>query len=212
MGDADIQSGFANRWLYVPGHGKPRRPSPPELDERRAAALYAELADTIRQYERANAFGWQETAVLRLHPEAVERWDEWYVADGRRDTAHADEDTMRSRLAVQIRKVALIYAASEGADDIRLPHLEAAIAFVEWVWVQTREQMRLWGVGVESQIERRIEDLLTAQGAMKRRDLQMRCRNRKWSSRDFANVFKAMVENGTVVVDQFGVAGMATDG
>ena len=111
---------------------------------------------------------------------------------------------MRSRLGVHIRKVSLIYAATDGAATVELTHLEAAIAFVEWSWTNTRALMRSWGVSVWSQIEAKVERALTEHGCLLRRDLSRKARGRQWSSREISQVIDAMVKNGTVEVNQAG--------
>ena len=48
--DTDIDSGFANRLLLVPGTGKPLRPTPPELDHAALRQHWLELKGTIECY------------------------------------------------------------------------------------------------------------------------------------------------------------------
>jgi len=200
-GAEDIESGFATRWLYVLGAGKEARPEPPDIDPDAAHALYADLLRTRAAYTRGD----QETR-LAFDDDARERWIQWYREDRETEVANEDEEAMRSRLGVHVRKVALIYAASEGALSISLEHLEAAIAFVEWCWGHTRELMKTWGVTVWGDLEARIQRVLTqAKAGMPRYVLQAKCSSRRWGQREFGQVIEAMNKNGTIVVDAQGV-------
>src|SRR5581483_11275809 len=116
--DEDIHSGFANRWLFVPGN----RTS--ELDAMRA------IDEAIR--------GYRDGALLPLAPAAVERWRAWYRDLQRQAGRNEDEDAMRIRHPDLARKLALIYAVIDSAEAIDDPHLEAAIALVEWMWGHVR--------------------------------------------------------------------------
>lgn len=199
MQQSDIESGYATRWLFVPGVGKPARPEPPDVDERSAFDLYDHLLRRRKDYENRDGMKFY------LSETAKARWIDWYEQDRDRVLASEDEDAMRSRLGVHVRKVALIYAALDGADVIDLHHLEPAISFVEWSWLHTRELMKGWGVGLWSQVENRIEQVLKERQGLQRRELQQLCRGRKWSSREFAMVLDSMMKNGTVEIDPVGV-------
>lgn len=205
MTAADIQSGYATRWLYIPGLGKAEGlPNPPEINEQTAYDLYQRLIDITKHYSQ----GGGETR-LYLSPDGEERWAEWYHADRKRGHAGEDEASMASRLALHIRKIAVIYAALTNATEITVDHLEPAIAYVEWCWQHTRRLMRTWGVGVFNQIEERIELVLASRGPMKRRDLYHQCKNRKWSTKEFIQVFESMVKTGSVLVDPTGLVELA---
>jgi hypothetical protein len=200
MTDEDIQSGFANRWLYVVGKGKEPMSRAPSLDWKAAWSLYLRLFDAITSYP--------EGTVLCLSDEAGLAWDAWYsrmLAEEGRDES---EDDMRARHPNLAMKVALIYAISDRARAIEARHLEAALALVDWMWRNVRELMRVWGVGVDGQIAERILTLLK-KGPMKRRELQMYTRGRKWGPREFAAVFEAMQRNGTIEADAAGVFALA---
>lgn len=198
----DISNGFASRWLFIPGEGMDPNPSPANLNEVEAAQLYGRLLGNIRRYERPDG----ASSRLALSPEAQERWNAWYIADARSVSASDDEASMRSRLGLHIRKIALLYAIGDGAmREIQLEHFDAAIAFVEWCWLHTKEMLKEWGVSPMNAIEVRVEKVLRDNGPMKRRDLQRKCNSKKWSATDFAKVLEAMVRNGTVVLDPEGL-------
>jgi hypothetical protein len=198
----DISNGYASRWLFIPGEGRDPMPSPPNLDEREAARLYSRLLANIATYERQDG----RSTRLTLTDEATARWNQWYIDDAKEVPGTDDEASMKSRIGVHIRKCALLYAVGDGERGaIQLKHLESAIAFVEWSWSHTRQLMKGWGVSPLNAIEVRIEKVLRESGSMKRRDLQSKCRNRKWGATEFAKVLDAMIRNGTVAVDAEGV-------
>ena len=207
MRQVDIESGYATRWLFVTGDGKDEDiPDPDEIDETTAWRLYRDLVQIRQRYEIEGESTGREKRLM-LTQRARDHWNDWYREDRRvsRLTANEDEASMRSRLGTHIRKVALLYAATAGASEIDLGHLEPAIAFVEWSWCNTQVLMRDWGVSVWLQIENKIEKVLREHGAIMRRDLAHKCRSRLWSSREFAQVLDAMIKNGTVEVDAIGI-------
>jgi hypothetical protein len=200
MSPEDLESGFASRWLFVPGEGRDPIAYPPNINSSEAFNLYAELLRTMGSYERNAA----EVTTLSLTDPAVNRWSDWYHADRNRKVQNEDEASIRSRLAVHIQKLALLYAASSGAKAIDTDHLDPAIAFVEWSWKHTQQMMKTWGVPVFNQIETRIEHVFKERGPMRRRVLQGYVRGRKFGAREFAQVLDAMLKNGTVEIDENG--------
>ena len=192
----DMHSGFANRWLYIIGAGKRPMARPPAVDRVIAWSIYKDWFDAIHRYPEGH--------VMKMHPDGDDRWDAWYYKNAATMGRDEDEDAMRIRHATIAQKLALIYAVSEGAQAIHDKHLEPAIALVEWMWGVVRELMKGWGVGLELQIELAIQRCLAREQPLHRSTLQKRTKNRKWSGRDFSNVFEAMVRNGHLDVDPLG--------
>lgn len=202
MTGEDIASGFANRALWFPGQGKESRPRPPALDKQRAWALYERLWHHLA---RAYPVG----TVLALHEDTRDLWDAWYTADRARMGRDPDEDSMRVRHAEFIHKVALQFAVVDGAREVRARHMEPAMRLMEWQWDAVRLLMREWGKGTFSIIEGRIRAVLLKYGAMKRWQVQARCKDRRWSSVEFSQVFKSMKENRVVVEAGDGTVALA---
>lgn len=200
----DIHSGFANRWLFLPGTGKGARPNPPAVDDHEAEALQYALSAAIASYP----VGY----VLHLSDEADRLWDDWYMAFYA-EQARADDDvaTMRIRLPVLIQKVAMLYAITDKARRIEVEHLSAATALIEWSWRHVNVMMKEWGIGLFVQIERKIEDVLMRRGPVKKRVLAQQCKNRKWGARDFNQVLMAMRDTGQIVIGPDGVVGFPAD-
>jgi len=203
MTSDDMSSGFANRILFVCGAPTAPLPMAPELDWTAMRDLFLHLWRVRQTYA--------EGTMLKLSPAAVELWSDWYVKDWHAEAANAEEEALRQRHHVFIMKIALIYSICDGLQEIRVDHLERAIAFCEWMWHHVRELSGAWGRSINGQIETRIINALSKRGPMKRRDLQMVCGSRKWSGTEFSDVFERMAKNGTVVVDPMGIAALSSD-
>lgn len=203
MTDEDIHSGFAGRWLYIVGTGKTPMADPPQVDPAIGWRLYLDIHDAIHHYA--------DGAELALDATARERWHVWYEREGRGHGLDEEQDTMRIRHAVLMRKVALIYAVTDSADAIEDRHLAAAMALIEWMWKHVKAMLREWGIGIESQIEVRVVNALRKHGALPKRRIQMVTASRRWSAKDFAMVLRAMLENGQVIADPTGLIALPDD-
>lgn len=200
MGVEDIHSGFANRWLFVPGDRRERKPTPPKLDKSASWRLWKDLNEAVMSYGPGSA--------LHEAGDVQAVWDVWYLKERARTE---EEGSMSVRHPVLVRKIALILAVSDTAKQIQLAHVTAAIALVDWMWEQTRRLMADWGVGIDSQLENRVVDVLTRCGPLKKRELQMKTKGRKWSAIEFDRVFRAMVSNQTIGFDTEGKVGLVDD-
>jgi hypothetical protein len=190
MSVEDIHSGFANRWLFVPGDRTTRMAKPAKLDKAASWRLWKDLMAAIHSYQAGTS--------LEEASDIDKTWDAWYL----QERAKSEEEAALSvRHPVLARKIALIYAVSDGAKTIELMHLQAAIAFVDWMWMQTRRLMADWGVGLDNQLENRIVDVLARQGPMKKWQLQAKTKSRKWSAVEFDRVFRAMSNNQSIGLD-----------
>lgn len=204
----DISNGFASRWLFVPGLGGDPIAEPPDIDEHAAFELYGGLTKMIDRYNNDG-----DGTRLYLSPEAKERWEAWYIKDGEVQPATDDEASMRSRLGVHIRKLALVYAVGAGERKaIQIDHLESAIAFVEWCWAHTEQMMKGWGVSLFNAIEEKIRlELERAGGPMPKWKLNRKCRSRRWGTVEYVKVLEAMMRSGEIVTDPMGEVLLATD-
>ena len=202
FGENDTSSGFTSRLLYFCGEGKDvALPDPPPPDGARLAGLYRQLLE-IREEGRE----------LRQDGTAGDAWDEFYLTDRRRIVDGVTQDTMRTRLALLVRKVALIYAATERCDCIMREHLEAAIAVVEWQWANVCLLSGDWGASVGQAIERKVLSVLREHGAMPRRTLWELVRSPRWGVEQFSAVMRAMADTGIVVQDALGTVALTEGG
>ena len=195
--DEDIFSGFANRWLYIPGIGGLNRKLAKEgaLPEDAAVELYEALRRAIIGYQ---TYGTQYTMPMTSEAEALNA--EWYDRINRSKGYDEAEASMRERHQVIGLKIATVYAVSDGARYLERAHLEAAIALVEWSWENIRNLMRLWGVSVTHKLEARIIHVLTRRGPMSRRALQQHCTSRSWTAGDFGKALDGLIRNDIVQV------------
>jgi hypothetical protein len=203
MSDAEVYSGFINRWLIIPGEPRGSIAWPPPVDAQISALLLERMHKSIFD-------GFPEHAELTLSADARSFWSDWYDAD------HAvarteDEGAMRGRYATLIVKVALIYAVLDGEHLLTRAHLERGIALIEWMWGHVARMLPEWGGVKDGRIEAKILKLLTERGPMRKRDLQSYCKSRTWGPVDFHRVFDAMVHNTVLGVDAKGVVVIRND-
>jgi len=195
-----VNSGFGNRWLLVPGEGKDAIPEPPPMDRRASAALWRRICENMdRLCANANL-----PVFVNFDDDCAAIWNAYYTVEHRASKDRNADETireMRERRPVQVRKIALLLAISDGEPAILPRHLQAAIALVNWSWLETVKLIELWNPSIESRIERRIMDVLSTTGAMKSSSLQRATSNRAWSASDYNRVVKAMLEIGSLVRD-----------
>ena len=200
-----VQSGLGNRWLIVPGRAKSAMPNPPGIDQRRAAALWRRIVGNIQSVApQARSDGRIVPTPISLDDACLPLWSEYYGVEhelANDDDADETVSDMRQRLHVQVRKISMLLALTDGEITIRLPHLRAALAIVNWSWTETMRLIDLWNPSIESRIERRVLDVLASQGAMSNAKLQQTTRNRAWSATEYNRVIKALIEVGAIVRD-----------
>lgn len=197
----DITSGFANRLFLVPGSGKGPKPRPPEVDER---ALHKHW---MRARENLSKYGIDEHVEINWTAESIELWDTFYLTPRGESVM---ERTMSQRHQVQVLKIALLYALTDCSRRIEFTHLQRAITFIDWMWSVVRELMGGWATSNDNRLEKRILDVLRQTGPIKRRELQMKTRDPKWSSNDFARLVDNLLRNDTLATSD-GLIGISND-
>ncbi len=153
MGDADLASGFANRFLLFGGNGCGPKANPPRAETSECIRLMVSILDTIQgAYPHP----------IEIPPAAATRgrWQEWYDAEYTATREDDAEAKLAERLASNIQRIALIYAASEGAREIGPAHLDAAIALGEWQWAFARKEVKRWGQELEARVESNVRSIL----------------------------------------------------
>lgn len=193
LGANEIDSGLANRLGIFFGVRRELVAIAPDVDEIASAALYTDLYHSVHSYP--------EGGTLRMDDEAAAVWETWYRAYSEEQCSE-DELSMRIRHPDMAQKWALLFAITDRAESIQLPHLTAAFAILDWMWAGIKRRLPSWGGTQDRKIEEMIFQKLREHGRpMKKRDLQRKCQRRQWSGVDFSKVFKAMVENGHLSVD-----------
>lgn len=200
----DMTSGFSNRWFYVLGNGNGPKPRPQRVDHVWLNAAHRRLIETVESYSRRDG----SLPVLTMSASCADRWDAWYIDHYNALDSSEEEAEMRQRHPVFAQKLSLIYAVLDGATEVQSCHLEAALAAVEWMWGHLRPLIRTWGRSDDGQIEERVLHVLHEHGAMKRRDLQAYCHNRRWSAVDFNRVLAGLLGSEVVVQGQDSVIGL----
>jgi putative DNA primase/helicase len=200
---SDLASGFANRFLFFGGEGIGPKANPPRVDKGRRDLIMNQLRDAYRNYLDTG---------IDLSPEASAHWTDWYNAYYRWDLNNDEERQMVQRLGANVHKVALLYAATDGARHISLEHLQAAIAVVEWSWGYVRRELSQWGQEQEAKIADKIEAVLRRKGAIHKRLLQQALGQRLGPG-TFIRVLEALIKGGRVNLDAgSGVVSLGTEG
>lgn len=202
LGANEIESGLANRMGIFFGVRRRVLARAPELDQAQAHHLYQRFYQAVSSYP--------DGATLYMDEEAGAMWDDWYVSYSSHKGSE-DELAMRIRHPDMVQKWALLFAVSDQDQAIRVHHLEAALAVLSWMWNGIKRRLPTWGVSVDNKIEALIRQTLKDRGALKRRRLQQLTARRQWSGREFAMVFRAMVENGHLVSLPNGDVALAED-
>ena len=201
MSHQHIISGFANRWLFVTGSRKPRMAAPPPLDAQTLWALYSRLSEII------SGPTYKKGTLIPRHQETNERWESWYDEISESSEDDEDVESMRSRHQILALKIATLYAISDASPQIRNCHLEPAIELIEWMWRNVLFLMKSWGVSNWTHIQNRIESVC-AERPINKRDLSRRCANRRWTVREYWQVFDAMVKTDMLLVDSQGMVSL----
>lgn len=196
MTDAEVHSGFANRWLYIFGRGKEADPEPPHFPVDAAWALYTRIHKAIHAHP--------EGTVFDLTPAARVLWREWYIATMKSMDEDETEAAIRIRHHPLARKIALIYAVTDGEYDIDRVHLEAAISLLDWSWTHLVRAVKGWGAGDEVKLENRITDVLRSRGPIKKWQVQALCKRGTWPQSLFHKVVGSMIQNEAIVKDKDG--------
>jgi hypothetical protein len=156
----DVESGFANRVLWIFGQPTGWMPTPRKPDLARCQRHLQELLRAIELCQQE----------MVMDDQAMEMWMAWDKENDEREPLNDEDDDLSQRMGTNMQKVALINAASEGAAAIGERHLGAAKALVEWSAAIVREQSQQWGWDDEAKLSYRIKNYLAA-GAMTFGDL-----------------------------------------
>ena len=123
-----LAAGPGSRIVWVPGDPGVRIKRREKPDKHYLIPLSEKLAERVSFYRRAGR------TVFELSADAQDRMDEWGQAVEDKRSGNELIDMITARDEATCRKVALIHAALDASDEIKIHHLEAAIAFVEFLW------------------------------------------------------------------------------
>ena len=123
----DLKGGLGSRVCFLPGDPKPPHRRSQRPDQTCLEAIKDRLIKLAGVYPRA------ESRVFQIAPLAEERLDKWYL---KHKTLLSDDELIRFlavRDIVHVYKLMLIHAALDFASQIEIQHVEAAIAFVDFL-------------------------------------------------------------------------------
>jgi hypothetical protein len=198
INDADIHSGFANRWLYICGNGAAPIPWPQPVDRSQLELLGRLVTAQVPSDPRT----------LHLAPGALEFWTDWYL-ERYHATGTPEELSMQQRVPVNAVKIALIHAVLNHHDAIELPDLEMGARTAEWAWSNVRMLLGEWGGTNDQRIVSRVLAALESMpNPIPRPQLVHLTGSRRWSVRDFNTMLEAMEKSGLVTLDADGAVSL----
>jgi hypothetical protein len=166
----DVEGGLGNRIMFFPGQPKTRIPKPPDPRQPLWNSLISRLHDVHDHWRQ------QRNTELRLSPEAEKRWERYYCSFD--DSRHDDEviSVLREREHVHCIKTASIWAALDKSPTIELPHLEASILLMDYLYHSLLHLFSGFGEGRWVKDEHRLIQAVKDAGerGISRRELQRR--------------------------------------
>lgn len=138
MSRDDLESGFANRLLFVFGDGGEHIPIPPKYDEDAARELYREL--------RANIARYGDGCELPKSEAATAWWLRWDAAFEAQTYQNEAEIQYAARIPDYIHRLAIIHAVCDGGSrELRPEHFEPAANYVMERFEDARAHVASWG-------------------------------------------------------------------
>jgi hypothetical protein len=145
----DITSGFTNRVLWVMGNKFTYMPNPPRADKQAQLDMMRVFLANVKQ-ATANDMEFQLSPQANaLFNEAGEQWEKrTYWNDG--------EKHLSMRLIPNAKRIALIFAASDGDKVITEEMASAACTFMAWQFEHIAREVRMWGANDAARLEQLI--------------------------------------------------------
>ncbi|WP_163351830.1 bifunctional DNA primase/polymerase [Desulfovibrio sp. JC010] len=149
----EIFNGFANRFLWLCVRRTKLIPFPEPLDSQRVTEFQRKLFELLESAK--------ERSQIDFDSEARNQWGAVYpqLAKERADLL----GSVLNRSEAYVRRIALIYALLDGSENVRLPHLKAALA----LWDYCEQSARFIFAGLESDsTSQKIMEALEESGGM----------------------------------------------
>jgi hypothetical protein len=147
---SDIQGGIGNRICWVPGDPKPRKDDPPDPDQSLIAPLKMRVREII---DARRGFGQKRYEFTK---EAKARWRHWYQNEFNPGSSDELITILSERDHLTCLKVAMIYAALDTAEYVELVHLNAAIAWVGFLYESRFPIFAGHGLSPRAQVEHKL--------------------------------------------------------
>ena len=126
--EKDLISGLGRRVCFVGGDTKGANANPPQPVESTLTSLKIALKDVLEFWKN------RLTHIITLSAKSEKVWDDWYKIYWRRKKGDDLIPAMNNGDRVTCRKIALINAALDRADQIQPEHLERAMAFTGFLY------------------------------------------------------------------------------
>lgn len=199
MNEMDLETGLGRRLCFVPGDPKAPNPEPDRPDFELMDGLSKQMREVL------NYWGSKENKMLKLSPKADKLWKEWYRDYKKR--SHGDDliAVMSIGDRTTCRKIALINAALDRADEfIELHHLERALDFGKFLYEARWPVFSEHGANPYYDIEKKILSMIPPlPGKIPKRRLQQNCR--PIDSKTFNDRLKYLqMDDGPLVVKRVG--------
>jgi hypothetical protein len=133
-------------------------------------------------------------------------WKDWYDNRDPIRTLPENDARIGQRLGANIHRIASLFAVTDKAIEITVPHLEAAIALVEWQFDVVREHARRWGANPEAKLDALIVECLEY-GDATRSDISKYV-GRRYSQREIKLSLDSVLSMEQAVVVSPGVYGL----
>jgi hypothetical protein len=146
-------NGFANRFLYIASRRSQVLPFGGQLPDWKLAALAKVLKEALDAAKRVGELGWTDPA--------RDRWTTWTEEVTSRSVPGLLGAVLARARPIALR-LAVIYAAADGAQQLRVEHIEAALAIWGYSEVSTR---LIFGEATGDPMADRLADHLQAAGA-----------------------------------------------
>lgn len=194
MGSEDVQSGFANRLLFVFGTGKQAISRPPSPNWASLGDLASEMRELILSYAPGT--------VLQFSRQAGTFYDEWFYQFVQRVYLTELERQMAQRVPAYVVRVAILYAIAEGADEIGLEHIRCARDYVTHVFDTSSPHTRSWGATDEARLAAAILNFV-GEGGRARSDFD-RAFSEMYGPTVVGRTITALRDNGRLDIDAIG--------
>lgn len=152
----DARAGFAGRFMLFTGRPKGPIPWPPPADLTARSEAVAILRNARDRHATPKTYP--------LATNAREVWAQWYYAEKARPYPSETLEVIAQRLPLFAWKLALVFAALEGCEEVTREHLAAGIAFADYQ--RAAQSTILGGLGDSAalKIEDRIRRALARHG------------------------------------------------
>jgi hypothetical protein len=168
--EKDLISGLGRRVCFVGGDTKAANANPPAPIETMLSTLKIGLKEVIDFWKT------RVTHVIPLSAKAEKVWADWYKVYWRRKKGDDLIPAMNNGDRVTCRKIALINAALDRADEIQPKHLEMAMVFTGFLYDCRYPIFSEHGANPNLEVDKKILDKIPeSPGRIGKRDLRRLC-------------------------------------